>query len=201
MLSVATGFGNLTSSVALGTTVELREAMLAIDAEAADVSAGLNEEQLSWCPGSGRWSIAQNLAHLRRTAEVFLPAVDSAIAATRDLKLRSEGPFRLGAYGRFLVWRMDAPPMIGWRAPKSLQPQLLRFATCELEHFLDAQAAVRRRVEEIDGFDVTALRFVSPVASYVRVNLLEFFSVFNAHARRHLRQAKNIHRALPSRGR
>jgi hypothetical protein len=68
----------------------------------------------------------------------------------------------------------------------------------ELEHFLIAQVALRRRIAEADGLDLTALRFPSPVASYIRVNLLEFFSAFNAHSRRHLRQANNVRLAMPS---
>jgi hypothetical protein len=35
------------------------------------------------------------------------------------------------------------------------------------------------------------------LASCVRVNLLEFFSLCNAHSRRHLRQANRVRRALP----
>src|SRR5271154_7404746 len=76
-------------------TVELREATLAVDEEAINLCAGLNEEQLSWSPRPGRWSIAQNLSHLRRTTEVFLPAVDATLEASRNLKLHSPGPFRL----------------------------------------------------------------------------------------------------------
>jgi hypothetical protein len=65
-----------------------------------------------------------------------------------------------------------------------------------LEHFLTSQAAIRQRIADADGLDLTALRFPSPVASYFRVNLLEFFSAFNAHSRRHLWQANNVRRAL-----
>jgi hypothetical protein len=178
-------------------TVELREATLAVDLEAIDLCAGLSEEQLSWSPRPGRWSIAQNLLHLRRTTEVFLPAVDAALEASRNLKSASPGPFTLNLYGRFMVWRMDSRPILKMRAPKALRPRLLGSCAAELDHFLVAQAALRQRIEQAEGCHLTAFRFPSPLASCVRVNLLEFFSLCNAHSRRHLRQANRVRRALP----
>jgi len=179
-------------------TVELREATLAVDLEAISLCAGLSEEQLSWSPRPGRWSIAQNLSHLRRTTEVFLPAVEATIEASRNRKLHSPGPFRLNFYGRLMVWRMESRPILKMRAPKAIRPRLLGSCAAELDHFLIAQAALRQRIEDAEGFHLTAIRFPSPLASCVRVNLLEFFSLCNAHSRRHLRQANRIRQALPS---
>jgi hypothetical protein len=181
-----------------GKTVELREATLAVDLEAINLYAGLSEEQLSWSPHPGRWSIAQNLSHLRRTTEVFLPAVDATLEASRKRNLHSPGPFRLNLYGRFMLWRMDSRPILKMRAPKAIRPRLLGSCAAELDHFLIAQAALRQRIEDAEGFHLTAIRFPSPLASCVRVNLLEFFSLCNAHSRRHLRQATRVRQVLPS---
>jgi len=181
-------------------TSALSEAALAVDSEASKLCAGLSEEQLSWCPRPQKWSIAQNLAHLRTTTEVFLPAVDSALKSSRMLGLCSDGPFGLSPFGRFIVWRMDARPILKMRAPKILHPRLLSSAGSELEHFLASQATLRQRIAEADGLNLTAFRFPSPVARYFRVNLLEFFSACNAHARRHLWQGHNVRGAMNSAG-
>ena len=200
MAGVTDKFVALTGRVPLSNTAELSEATLAVDAEAAKLCAGLSEEQLCWHPRPGRWSIAQNLAHLRITTEVFLPVLDSALEASRELKLYGEGPYTLNLLGRVMVWRMESRPMLKMRAPQPLQPRLLSCPALELEHFLLTQAALRRRIADADGLDLTAMRFRSPVASYFRVNLLEFFSTFNAHSRRHLWQASRVRRALPMAG-
>jgi hypothetical protein len=196
MLSAAEKFVYLTDNRVK--TVELREATLAVDLEAINLCAGLSEEQLSWSPRPGRWSIAQNLSHLRRTTEVFLPAVDATLEASRNRKLHSPGPFRLNLYGRIMVWRMESRPILKMRAPKAIRPRLLGSCSSELDHFLIAQAALRQRIADAEGFHLTAIRFPSPLASCFRVNLLEFFSLCNAHSRRHLRQANRVRRALPS---
>src|ERR1700689_4539368 len=195
MLSVTESFVYLTDQ---SKTVELRKATLSVDREAIDLCAGLSEDQLSWSPRPGRWSIAQNLSHLRRTTEVFLPAVDATLEASRNRKLHSPGPFTLNLYGRFMVWRMESRPILKMRAPRAIRPRLLGSCAAELEHFLIAQAALRQRIDDAEGFHLTAIRFPSPLASCLRVNLLEFFSLCSAHSRRHLRQANQVRRALPS---
>ncbi|WP_114207296.1 DinB family protein [Acidisarcina polymorpha] len=196
MLGATGRYLDFTDRVPLAKTAELSEASLAVDLEAKQLCTGLTEEELTWRPRPGKWSVVENLSHLRATTEVFLPVVDCALEASRTMGLRSEGPFALSPLGRLIVWRMDARPVIKMRAPKPLQPRLLSSAGSELDHFLSSQAALRERIEEANGLDLTAWRFTSPVASYFRVNLLEFFSAFNAHSRRHICQASNVRRAL-----
>jgi hypothetical protein len=185
-----------TGQIYLAETVELCADMLAIDAEAADLCNGLLEEQLSSSIRPGHWSIAQNLAHLRTTTSVFLPVIDLALELSKRRELLSHGPFGLSCYGRFLVWQMEGRPMFKLRAPQAIWPQLLPSARLELEHFLISQSDMRKRIEDAEGLNLTAFRFPSPLAKYIRLNLLECFHVLNAHSRRHLRQAVHVRRTL-----
>jgi hypothetical protein len=180
----------------LAKTLELEAATLAVDSEAKALCTGLTEEQLTFRMRPERWSIAQNLAHLRTTSEVFLPAIDFVLEHTRKQELLSSGSSALGLYGRLMVWQMDSRWILKLKAPEAIQPRLLPTASLELEHFLSSQAAMRQRIREAEGLNLTAIRFSSPVAKFVRMNLLECFSVLNAHSRRHLRQANRIRRAL-----
>ncbi len=181
-------------------TAALCTEVSAVNAAAGALCEGLDEGQLAWRPHPGTWSIAENLIHLRATTEAFLPAVDSALQKTRQKGWRSAGPFQLGWYGRLLVWYVEPPPAIRLPAPKALRPQLSGSPADALGNFLRWQTAMRQRIESAAGLDLAALRFPSPLASYVRMNLLEFFSVFNGHARRHVWQGDNVRRALPGAG-
>jgi DinB superfamily len=180
----------------LARTIQLSEGILAINAAATELCSGLSADQLSWRPRSNRWSIAQNLAHLRITTQVFLPTIDAALEKSRLLQPRSDGLVRLTPYGHLLVWQMDARPILKLRAPRATRPQLSDSSTQELEMFLLAQAAMRQRVDDAKGLNITAYRFPSPLARYLRINLLEFFSMFNAHSRRHLWQAHKVRQAM-----
>jgi hypothetical protein len=169
---------------------------MAIDRDAEQLCAGLTEEQLSWSPRLKKWSIAENLAHLRITTEVFLPAVDGVLAASRQQNLFSDGPFALNLYGRMIVLYLGPQPFLRLKAPLPIQPRLLASPLAELRDFLESQCQLRQRIEAAAGIHLTALRFPSPMVSCLRVNLLEFFFAVNAHARRHLRQAGSVRKAL-----
>jgi hypothetical protein len=177
-------------------TAVLSEAVSAVQAEAVRICRGLSDEQLSWRPEPHRWSIAENLAHVRITTEVFLPAVDATLATLRERNLLSRGSSNLGLYGRALVWSMEGRPVIRMRAPKAIQPSVLGAPAVELEQFLSSQTDIQQRIADAQGLDLTAFRFPSPLVRCLRVNLLEFFSTFNAHSRRHLKQAGKIRQQI-----
>jgi hypothetical protein len=179
--------------IELGT---IRGELRAVSARAVALCDGLPAALLARRVEPRRWSIAENLDHLRVTADTFLPAVDAAIARTRARGATRHGPFRLGGYGRLLVRYVEPPPLIRLPAPRVLRPPAGGAPMEALPDFLHAQACMLRRMESADGLDVTALRFESPLASYVRMTLLEFFCVYNGHARRHLWQGDAVRRQL-----
>jgi hypothetical protein len=181
-------------------TKTLLNELSAVNAEATDLCKGLTGDQLTWRPHPAKWSIAENLIHLRTTTEIFLPAVDHALMESRRRELLDEGPFRLGLYGRILVWYVEPPPAIRLPAPPALRPRLSGSPEQVLENFLLWQAAMMRRMKDATGLNLMRLRFPSPLTSYIRMNLLEFFSVFNGHSRRHLWQAANVRRGLLTAG-
>jgi hypothetical protein len=170
----------------------LRDELLAINADAEAVCDGLSSHELGMVTEPQKWSIAENLIHLCTTTEVFMPMVDQAMAEIRRRGFMSAGPFQLGWYGRLLVWYVQPPPMIRLPAPKALIPRREGPPEEALGRFLQSQTELLRRIEEASDLDLTKLRFPSPLASYIRMNLLEFFSVGNGHSRRHLWQAANV---------
>jgi hypothetical protein len=168
----------------------------AVNSQAVSLCEDLAANELAWRSKPGNWSIAENLVHLRMTTDTFLPPVDRAIAETKRRGLVANGPFRLRRYGRILVWYVEPPPKIRLPAPKVLRPLPAGSPTDALPEFLEAQMLMMQRMQAARGLDLAALRFASPLASYIRMNLLEFFSVFNGHSRRHMWQAANVRRQI-----
>lgn len=157
---------------------------------------GLTPEQLTERPAPARWSIAENLAHLWITTELYLPVVDRETLALRQSGAQAAGPFQLGWWGRLLVRYVEPPPLMRLPAPAQLRPLETGPAAQVLERFLASQAEMDARMASAAGLDLTVLRFPSPLASFIKMNLLEFFCVFNGHARRHLWQATGVRRDL-----
>ena len=77
----------------------IRQQVDANSARLLEICAGLSEAQLAWRPAETKWSIAENLLHLERTAQIFLPIIDRAIEDARRDGHLSDGPFKLGLMG------------------------------------------------------------------------------------------------------
>ena len=176
----------------------LRKEVEEINRQATALCDGLSEADLAWRPQPGRWSIAENLIHLRTVAEVFMPAVDAAIAGARAKNLCREGPFPLRLMGRLYCWYVEPPPKFRLPAPKILHPLLTGPATNALPLFLDSQKRWVESIEAANGLDLNRVRITSPLAKFVRMDLLTIFHVGTGHARRHLWQARQVRERLPA---
>src|SRR5512142_655962 len=72
---------------------EIRSEVAAVSANAQKLCAGLTEEQLSWRPQPGKWSIAENLAHLNVTTQLYVPHIQRAVERARQRALNGSGAF------------------------------------------------------------------------------------------------------------
>jgi DinB superfamily len=181
-----------TPTTSLSATAGLLQSLHEVDAGAIAVCRDLNGWQLSWQPRPGRWSIAENLAHLRGTTELFLPVIDSALAKSRQRDQPSNGPILMSPQSRLLLWTMNTSLPIRMRAPACLEPEPMADPLAEVGAFLAMQTAMRERMEHAAGYDLTGPSFRSPITSHLQFNLQELFLIFLAHGRRHLRQAKRV---------
>jgi hypothetical protein len=174
----------------------IREEADAAEAEIVALCSGLDDSQLAWREAPNRWSLAENVAHLRKTIELCLPALDKAIADARQRGLLSNGPFEQGIMGRFFVWYVEPPPKIKLPAPKVLVPVSDMPVSKELPAFLAAQQLVLNRLANAEGVDLRRATFKSPFASFVKMDLLALVSVFTAHERRHIVQMRRVRQKL-----
>lgn len=176
----------------------IREQVDANSARLLEICAGLSEAQLAWRPAETKWSIAENLLHLERTAQIFFPIIDRAIEDARRQGWLNEGPFKLGLMGNIFVKYTEPPPKLRLKAPKLVRVSFDGPAAAALPRFLASQEQFNQRLENANGIDIARARIISPFASFIRMSLFALFSVFPAHERRHVWQASNVRRDLPA---
>jgi len=175
---------------------EIRRETARASARAAALCAGLDAESLAWRPRPDAWSIAEILAHLERTTEVFLPGLEEAIARARRRRQLASGPFHLNAWGRLLVWYVEPPPPVRLPAPRPLRPAVGGDPLGALPRFLISQEWFLSRLPELEGIDLARATYISPIARYIRMSVLAFLRVHVAHERRHLWQGENVRRRV-----
>jgi hypothetical protein len=165
---------------------EIRAEIKAGDAEAQRLCEGLTEAQLAWRQQPGKWSIAENLAHLNMTTQTYVPGIQRCLQMARERGVTGSGAFDLGLTGKLFVQYLEPPFKVKTKAPKAIQPILQGPAKDALPQFLRGQEAFAKLVDSAEGVDCGRVVFVSPFASILRMKLIAAFASVTAHDRRHL---------------
>jgi hypothetical protein len=176
---------------------EIRAEVAAVSEQAQQVCVGLTEEQLGWRPQPGKWSVAENLAHLNVTAQLYVPHIQKALNVAREKGLTASGKFDLGVIGKwFVVDYLEPPFRMKSKAPKVIRPTLQGPASDALPQFLRSQELFLKQVDAAEGVDLGRAVFVSPFSSLFRMKLIAAFAAVPAHSRRHLWIAGKIRERL-----
>ena len=98
--------------------------------KAKSLTAGLSAAQMNWRPQPGKWSIAQNLAHLTMGDPQDLDPIASSIAAACAKGIIGNGPFRYGWLSSWIMKSMEPlrnassrPPRFTCRRLTSMVPK------------------------------------------------------------------------------
>jgi hypothetical protein len=164
----------------------------AIKRDADDLLAGLTDAQFNWHPVPGRWSMAECLAHLNITGQVYLPVIDRGINGARSQQMFGQGPFRHGLLGKLFIRATEPPAKIKVKAPKLFAPLPEHLLAVVGPAFASLQEQLLRRVREANGIDLGRVRVTSPVSKLLKLSLGQCFAFIAAHERRHLWQARQV---------
>ena len=173
----------------------LDEQYASATAEAARIAARLTDEQGRWRPAPGSWSVADCLAHLTVTAQLYLPVLESAVQNAPPAA-GVPRPFTPGVFGRWMIASMEPPPKRRLRAPRAIEPPPPPPIDAALREFVAAQAAMRALLEKARSVELGGVSVRSPIAPLLRMKLGTALAFLAAHERRHLWQAEQV-RAAP----
>ena len=154
--------------------------------------APLSDEQFTWQPSPGRWSIAHCLDHLNSTARVYLPALDEAISNASKRAMFGRGPYKYNLLGRLSVTLTEPPPRFKVKAPAAFLPPLDRPRREIVAAFRAYQVQYIDRLRQANGVDLARARVRSPAARWLFLPLGSGFELMAAHERRHLFQVTTI---------
>jgi hypothetical protein len=162
-----------------------------VEADARKLIAGLSEQQFAWAPPSAKWSIVQNLGHLNAAGALITPRIEASIRSAREKGLISNGPYRHGPIGDFVVGLTDPPPRTKFRAPKSMTPPADPPDRIVADFFA-LQEQVRDLIRKANGVDLGRAKVGSPIIEWVKFTLGQTFALIGGHERRHLWQAWQV---------
>jgi hypothetical protein len=177
----------------------LHDQVSALRRDAERLAAELTEAQWDWSPAPKRWSLAQILDHLNRTAAspgigaALLPRIQAALEELRAKNLRSEGPFRYSLRERLFIRILSPDPPFKVPVPPQFVPAPAPDArSVVVPEFLKLQDGLLRCLEAANGLDLKRAQVDSPVNSAVRMSVGGYLEATVAHERYHWTQAQAL---------
>jgi hypothetical protein len=107
---------------AIAELTERRREVDEIKERARQLTSDLDHAAFNWRTEPGRWSIAECLAHLNETNRQYIAGIHTAIQDARVRHLFSDGPFRHGLIGNWLVRSLEPPPRFKTKTPARFAP-------------------------------------------------------------------------------
>ena len=159
--------------------------------KAKSLTAGLSAAQMSWRPQPGKWSIAQNLAHLN-FGYPYLDTLASSIAAARAKGIIGNGPFRYGWLSSWIMKSMEPPPKRKFKAAKVNTPSPDVDAAKALADYLRMGARLTELIQEADGLDLARAKTPFGALKWAKIPLGARLAHLTTHDRRHLWQAEQV---------
>lgn len=174
----------------------LLQQLQSVTNQATKLILSRSEEALSSRPVPGTWSVAECLAHMALTTQVFLPSISSAIATSP--KLTAERRLRPGRLAGLLIRTLEPPYRVKHKVLACLVPHQHDFRPAWKE-FLDSQAQLAQVIRSSIGLAIDRVRIQSPACARVSYNVYGALGILSAHQRRHLWQIERILSALSDR--
>jgi hypothetical protein len=165
------------------------------DRRARAVAGSLTVAQLNWRADPASWSIGQCLDHLRVANEVYVLAMEPALAGSPSGPVDEITP---GWFGRYFIRTVIEPSAksIKGKAPAKIVPATTVDATV-LDRFLASNDVARRCIETAAPYDVNRVRFPNPFVALIRFTVGTGLEILTRHENRHLLQAERV-RANPA---
>ena len=169
---------------------ELLAANTANIEKAKSLTAGLSAAQMNWHPQPGKWSIAQNLAHLNFGYQYF-DTLASSIAAARAKGITGNGPFRYGWLSTWIMNSQEPPPKRKFKSAKANSPPPDLDAAKTLADYLRMGARLTELIQKADGLDLARAKTPWPF-KWTKMPLGALLTHMTTHDRRHLWQAEQV---------
>lgn len=124
---------------------------------------GLSDAQFNWRSEPGRWSIAQNLAHLNVVNGLDLEPLAAAIHNGRARNLTAPGPYKYPWLNRYFIRQLEPPVKSKLKAPKAYLPPPERPLQETFEEYRHKSLALCDLLHDANGLDLACLKTPSPL--------------------------------------
>ena len=168
----------------------------AAEEQAAQLVAGLSDNQANWRPGSGTsWSLWQCLDHLARTNRTYAAALQDAVDSCPKKQRTPRAEISPAWFGTWFIRQLEPPVRRKLKTSAKLTPAERGDIREAIRAFVESHEPVGAILESAAHVDLNRLRSKNPLVSVLRFSVGTGLLVINAHDRRHLWQAERVKEA------
>lgn len=138
-------------------------------------------------PAAGAWSVDQILEHIAISNQLYVVVMQRALTVQANRATSTHPAWKHTLLGGLLRRAVDPSSQRKLRSPRRSRPGPTVRAQV-LPRFTESVDGLRQLMQDADGVDLRAVRFPSPFAALLRLNLGDGFAICVAHTARHIRQ-------------
>jgi hypothetical protein len=155
-------------------------------AEVEGLAAPLTDERFFQRTSSGKWSVAEHLAHLTVSNRPYLESIGVAVERARAKGWLRPGPYRGGWLMNRFTRSMEPPVARGMKTFKQLEPPANLDRSEVMSDFRAAQEDMVASLREADGVDLGRAKLRSPFLKLLKMSVIGAYDFLAAHNRRHI---------------
>jgi hypothetical protein len=168
----------------------------AAEDRAAELVAGLSDNQTNWRPESGTsWSVRQCLDHLARTNRTYAADLHDAVESCPKKQRTPTGDISPGWVGSWFVRQLEPPVRRKLKTSAELTPPETGDIREAIRAFVESHELVGAILASAAHVDLNRLRSRNPFVSVLRFSVGTGLLIINAHDSRHLWQAERVKEA------
>lgn len=161
----------------------------------------LSIEQLNWKPGSGMWSIAQNIDHLIVINESYFPVIDSLQKGTYKTPFMGKFGFLVSFFGKSILKAVQPDRKKKMKTFSIWEPEKSEIPIGILDRFKTHQSELKTRIENSKDLVERGTIISSPANKNIVYKLEKAFDIIVTHEQRHFEQSKEIYEMMQTQGR
>lgn len=161
--------------------------------DAIDTLSGLSnrykKEAFEYKPFPNKWSAIECIVHINTTNKSYLGKIKNSLTASEEVDIieRDYKP-------RYLISKfidsMKAESKMKFKSPKVFMDSYNDDFEKVIHDFFTIQNELINLAEASGKYDLSKIKFTSPVTKLLRLQLGEAFMIIIEHQKRHLQQAK-----------
>ena len=164
-----------------------RDALAGTRSRAASLVLPLTSAHRARSPAAGAWSVDRILEHMAAANALYAASMKKALAAHPVRASHDAGEWKPTWLGRLLRTAVDPQSQRKLPAPRRIVPGPTVHAGV-LERFVSGIDDLTGLMEMAAGADLRRVRFASPLARLIKLNLGDGFAICVAHTARHTDQ-------------